>query len=107
MSIGKYVFTNEIRQKILNEYILIGKKTHKQFPPKDGDVRVKTYIFDSREDIHIYRDNRTKKKWWYVKIYTGRRPGKGHYWNKSLKTTDKAKAIVMAENIYVNKEYLK
>ena len=40
---GKYVFTNEIKQKILNEYILIGKKTHKQFPPKDGEVRVKTY----------------------------------------------------------------
>lgn len=42
MSMGKMV-TNEIRQKILNEYILINLKNHKQFPPKDGEVRVKTY----------------------------------------------------------------
>lgn len=70
-------------------------------------ISEKTYIFDSREDVYIYRDNRTIKKWWYVRIYRGSTPGKGYYWSKSLKTTDKSKAIVMAENYYANREHLK
>ena len=80
----------------------------KQQEPTVGKViSEKTYIFDSRDDVYIYRDNRSKKKWWYVRIYRGSIPGKGCYWSKSLKTTDKSKAMVMAENFYVNREHLK
>ena len=60
---GKYVFTNEIKQKILNEYILISKKSNKEFPPKEGEVRIKKYKKKGVETIEWF--SWTNGKWKY------------------------------------------
>ena len=43
----------------------------------------KTFVL-GRDDVYIYRDNRTKKKGWYIRIYEARYR---KHWGKSLKTT--------------------
>ena len=53
----------------------------------------KTFIL-GKDDCWIYRDNRTKAKWWYIKIYESRFR---KTWSKSLKTTNKTVAIALAK----------
>jgi len=43
MSLKKYKLPSHLEKKILNEYLFINKKTNKQFPPKNGEVRIKKY----------------------------------------------------------------
>ena len=56
----------------------------------------KTMIL-GRDDVYIYRDNRTKKKGWYIRIYEARYK---KHWGKSLRTTNKVLAMAEAERIY-------
>ena len=53
-----------------------------------------------KDDCWIYRDNRTKAKWWYIKIYETRFR---KTWSKSLKTTNKTVAIALAEEMYADR----
>ena len=59
----------------------------------------KTFIL-GKDDCWIYRDNRTKSKWWYIKIYESRFR---KTWSKSLKTTNKTVAIALAEEMYAER----
>jgi len=56
----------------------------------------KTYVLN-KDDCYIYQDQRTKRKWWYIRIYE---PRYKKVWSKSLKTTSKTVALALAEEIY-------
>ena len=53
-----------------------------------------------KDNVYIYRDNRTKKKGYYIRIYD---PKSQKHWSKSLKTTNRLQAMTMAEQIYSEK----
>ena len=53
-----------------------------------------------KDNVYIYRDNRTKKKGYYIRIYD---PKSQTHWTKSLKTTNRLQAMTMAEQIYSEK----
>ena len=50
----------------------------------------KEFVYETREDVYIYRDNRTKKKGYYIRIYDAK---KRSHWSKSLKTTNRLQAM--------------
>ena len=53
-----------------------------------------------KDNVYIYRDNRTKKKGYYIRIYD---PKTQTHWTKSLRTTNRLQAMTMAEKIYSEK----
>ena len=57
----------------------------------------KEFVFENQQDIYIYRDNRTKTKTYYIRIYNQKTK---EVWSKSLKTTDRITAIHNARKIY-------
>lgn len=61
----------------------------------------KEFIYETRDDVYIYRDNRTKKKGYYIRIYD---PKRQKHWSKSLKTTNRMVAMTNAEKIYAEKK---
>ena len=61
----------------------------------------KEFIYETRDDVYIYRDNRTKKKGYYIRIYN---PKTQKHWSKSLKTTNRMVAMTNAEKIYAEKK---
>lgn len=61
----------------------------------------KEFIYETRDDVYIYRDNRTKKKGYYIRIYD---PKTKKHWSKSLKTTNRMVAMTNAEKIYAEKK---
>ncbi len=61
----------------------------------------KEFVYETREDVYIYRDNRTKKKGYYIRIYD---PKKKSHWSKSLKTTNRLVAMSQAEAIYAERK---
>ena len=61
----------------------------------------KEFVYETREDVYIYRDNRTKKKGYYIRIYDAK---KRSHWSKSLKTTNRLQAMTMAEQIYAERK---
>ena len=54
-----------------------------------------------KDNVYIYRDNRTKKKGYYIRIYD---PKTQKHWSKSLKTTNRMVAMTTAEQIYAEKK---
>ena len=61
----------------------------------------KEFIYETRNDVFIYRDNRTKQKGYYVRIYD---PKTQKHWSKSLNTTNRMVAMTNAEKIYAEKK---
>ena len=61
----------------------------------------KEFVYETREDVYIYRDNRTKKKGYYIRIYDAK---KRSHWSKSLKTTNRLQAMTLAEQIYAERK---
>ena len=61
----------------------------------------KEFVYPTREDVYIYRDNRTKKKGYYIRIYDAK---KKSHWSKSLKTTNRIVAMAEAEAIYAERK---
>ena len=73
------------------------KKKKDNLPAENSKViGDKTYVLN-RDDVYIYQDQRTKRKWWYIRIYE---PRYKKVWSKSLKTTSKTVALALAEEIY-------
>jgi len=60
----------------------------------------KEYVFETRTDVFIYRDNRTKSGRYYVRIYDTRTK-KVH--SESLRTTNRIEALAKAEKLYREK----
>ena len=65
-------------------------------PPENKVFLDKEFVYETRDDVYIYRDNRTKKKGYYVRIYD---PKTQKHWSKSLKTTNRMVAMTQAEQI--------
>ena len=70
-------------------------------PPENKVFLDKEFVYETRDDVYIYRDNRTKKKGYYVRIYD---PKTQKHWSKSLKTTNRMVAMTQAEQIYAEKK---
>ena len=71
--------------------------------PKEKALKIfgdKEYVFETRNDIFIYRDNRTKSGRYYVRIYDARSK-KVH--SESLRTTNRIEALAAAEKLYREK----
>ena len=65
--------------------------------PKEKKLKIfgdKEYVFETRTDVFIYRDNRTKSGRYYVRIYDTRTK-KVH--SESLRTTNRIEALAKAE----------
>ena len=70
-------------------------------PPENKVFLDKEFVYETRDDVYIYRDNRTKKKGYYIRIYDEK---KKSHWSKSLKTTNRLVAMSMAEEIYAERK---
>ena len=47
------------------------KKAKEENELKENKIFLdKEFIYETRDDVYIYRDNRTKKKGYYIRIYT-------------------------------------
>ena len=78
------------------------KKAKKENVIKENKIFLdKEFIYETRDDVYIYRDNRTKKKGYYIRIYN---PKTQKHWSKSLKTTNRMVAMTNAEKIYAEKK---
>ena len=78
------------------------KQNQENAEPEENKVFLdKEFIYETRDDVYIYRDNRTKKKSYYVRIYD---PKTQKHWSKSLKTTNRMVAMTEAEKIYAEKK---
>ena len=77
------------------------KKNLKDTPPENKIFLDKEFVYETRDDVYIYRDNRTKKKGYYIRIYD---PKTQKHWSKSLKTTNRMVAMTQAEKIYAEKK---
>ena len=80
------------------------KKEKETDEPKENKIFLdKEFIYqDNRhDDVYIYRDNRTKKKNYYVRIYN---PKTQNHWVQSLKTNNRIAALALAEQIYCEKK---
>ena len=63
----------------------------------------KEYIFETRQDVFVYTDARTKGNWYYIYIKnekTGRPPHK-----ESLRTTNRIHALAKAQEIYTERRH--
>ena len=45
------------------------KKDQEEAEPENKVFLDKEFIYETRDDVYIYRDNRTKKKGYYIRIY--------------------------------------
>ncbi len=77
------------------------KKDQEETPAENKIFLDKEFVYETREDVYIYRDNRTKKKGYYVRIYD---PKTQKHWSKSLRTTNRMVAMTEAERIYAEKK---
>ena len=71
------------------------KKDQEQAPPENKIFLDKEFVYETRDDVYIYRDNRTKKKGYYIRIYD---PKTQKHWSKSLKTTNRMVAMTETRN---------
>ena len=63
----------------------------------------KEYVFETRQDVFVYTDARTKGNWYYIYIKnekTGRPPHK-----ESLRTTNRIQALAKAQEIYTERRH--
>lgn len=65
----------------------------------------KEFVFDTREDVFIYKDGRTKSGRYYIRIYDAKTK---KVFSQSLKTTNRIEALTLAEKIYAeNKDRMR
>ena len=78
------------------------KEDQENAEPEENKVFLdKEFVYEYRNDVYIYRDNRTKSKGYYIRIYD---PKTKKHWSKSLKTTNRIVAMTEAEKIYAEKK---
>ena len=77
------------------------QEANKEEELKNSVVQDKEFLFNgTREDTYIYKDGRTKRGIYYIRIYE---PKHRRYWSKSLKTSSKLVAMKLAEDIYMQR----
>lgn len=67
-----------------------GKKKNKIFVEKE-------FVYETRQDVFIYRDGRTKSGRYYVRIYDDKTK---RVFSQSLRTTNRIEALAKAEQLY-------
>ena len=90
-------FLSAIKKRDEEKAAKEAEKEKKKEPKIFGD---KEYVFETRRDIFIYRDNRTKSGRYYVRIYDAKTK-KVH--SESLRTTNRIEALAAAEKLYREK----
>ena len=60
----------------------------------------KEYLYNTTKNVYIYRDNRTKNKNYYIRIWE---PKTRKHFSQSLKTNEREIAIAYADEIYRNR----
>lgn len=81
---------------------MMQKKAKEESEIKENKIFLdKEFIYETRDDVYIYRDNRTKKKGYYIRIYD---PKTQKHWSKLIKTTNRMFAMTNAEKIYAEKK---
>jgi len=93
--IGVVQALGAIKQREQEEHV------KKEQPVKNKVIDDKEYIFPTRDDVYIYRDGRTKKGIYYIRIYEAKYR---RYYSKSLKTSSKLVAMKLAEEIYAERK---
>ena len=75
-------------------------------PEKQKKIFVdKEYVFDTREDVFIYRDGRTKSGRYYIRMYDAKTK---KVFSQSLKTSNRIEARALAEKMYAeNKDKMR
>ena len=74
------------------------EKEHEPAKKIYGD---KEFVFETRQDVFIYKDLRTKSKRYYVRIYDAKTKKD---FVQSLRTSNRNEALVKAEKIYAEKK---
>ena len=65
----------------------------------------KRFLYESRQDVFIYQDGRTKSGRWYIRIYEEKTK---KVFSKSLRTTNEIEALAQAQKIFEeNKERMR
>jgi integrase len=84
------------------------KIDREQSEPEEAGKKIfkdKEFVFDTRQDVFIYRDGRTKSGRYYIRIYDDKTK---KVFSQSLKTTNRIEALASAENIYAeNKDRMR
>ncbi len=70
------------------------EKTNKIFVDKE-------FVYETRDDVFIYRDGRTKSGNYYIRIYDNETK---KVFSKSLRTRNRTHALVSAEKLYREKK---
>ena len=94
--------------KLLNKNNDEGPKSKTEASAKDSndnkkDLKIykdKEFVFETRQDCFIYRDNRTKSGNYYIRIYDALTKKE---FSKSLRTPNRHQALVAAEILYREK----
>lgn len=83
----------------------IDKEEAEPEEPEKKIFKDKEFVFETRQDIFIYRDGRTKSGRYYVRIYDDKTK---KVFSQSLKTTNRIEALSSAERLYAeNKDRMK
>ena len=71
--------------------------------PKEKELKIfgdKEFVFETRTDVFIYRDKRTKSGRYYVRIYDDKTK---KVFSESLRTSNRTEALFLAEKLYREK----
>ena len=82
------------------------EKEEKTEEEKENKIfKNKEFLYESRQDVFIYQDGRTKSGRWYIRIYDDKTK---KVFSKSLRTTNKIEAMHQAQKIFEeNKERMR
>ena len=82
------------------------EKEEKEEVEKENKIfKNKEFLYETRQDVFIYQDGRTKSGRWYIRIYDDKTK---KVFSKSLKTTNKIEAKYLADKVYAeNKDRMR
>jgi integrase len=88
------------------EQTKIEKEEAEAEKPKENKIyQNKRFLYETRQDVFIYQDGRTKSGKWYIRIYDDKTK---KVFSKSLRTTNEIEAAAQAQKIFEeNKERMR
>jgi len=83
----------------------IEKEEEEEVEKENKIFKNKEFLYETRQDVFIYQDGRTKSGRWYIRIYDDKTK---KVFSKSLKTTNKIEAKYLADKVYAeNKDRMR
>ena len=87
------------------EQTKIEKEEEAEKPKENKIYQNKRFLYETRQDVFIYQDGRTKSGKWYIRIYDDKTK---KVFSKSLRTTNEIEAAAQAQKIFEeNKERMR